>query len=108
MSGCRHKNPLGFAYCVTCGAQITALRCPRCGFACDKRFLFCGGCGCDLRHETESEQVTAQLLTGVERRYDLADMVEQYSDKTAEISPDGKVSQDDIRAMIENLRKNQG
>jgi hypothetical protein len=104
VTSCNHKNPLGFAFCVTCGEQLSALRCPRCGFACDQRFIFCGGCGCDLRMgngvvESLERSVRQQM------RYDLNELMAQYELGSAPPGSNGKVNQDDIRAMLEIMQK---
>jgi len=106
VASCNHKNPLGFAYCVTCGEQISSLRCPRCGFACDQGHAFCGGCGFELRAENaraaEPSAVTRSLS---QARYDLNALMAQYALEVGVQGNNGKVNQDDIRAMLEMMQK---
>jgi len=109
VSRCNHKNPLGFAFCVTCGEQVSSLRCLRCGFACDQRFIFCGGCGCELQvsqlsndHAVKSS-ATPAFAQG--RRYDLRAMMAQYELDANTLGSHAKVNQDDIRAMLEMMKK---
>ena len=106
MANCNHKNPLGFAFCVTCGEQVASLRCPRCGFACDQRFIFCGGCGCELQAENgraADDSVTAPSLSLA--RYDLDALIAQYASEVSVPGNNGKLNQDDIRAMLEMMQK---
>ena len=103
MSRCNHKNPLGFAFCVTCGEPVASSRCPRCGFACDQRFIFCGGCGCELR--VTNGDVVGLSAEKTHVRYDLQAMIAQYEQETATVGANGRVNQDDIRAMLEKMQK---
>jgi len=106
MANCNHKNPLGFAFCVTCGEQVASLRCPRCGFACDQRFIFCGGCGCELQAENgRAAESSAETTSLSQARYDLNALMAQYALEVSVQGNNGKVNQDDIRAMLEMMQK---
>jgi len=108
VTNCHHKNPLGFAFCVTCGESITTSRCPRCGFACDQRFIFCGGCGRELQALNSGAEIMSAMPAPMQtrvRRYDLAALMVEYELEAASKGSNGKVNQDDIRAMLEMMQK---
>lgn len=79
-------------------------RCPRCGFACDERFIYCGGCGGELHALAETEAVSV-AAEAAQQRYDLAALVTQFKQEDISQGSNGKVNQDDIRALLDGLKK---
>lgn len=100
---CQHLNPLGYAFCGTCGGPLAHVRC-RCGFIAGTDDIFCGRCGSSLA-EPATQNGPSPVATG--QRFDLQGLAQQAAkeQKFMESTHKVRVTQDDIRKLLSTSRK---
>ncbi len=100
---CGHRNPPGYVFCGTCGAAVEHRRC-RCGFVGARDDRFCGRCGADLEEHLELQDGPTPTTSA--GRYDLARIIQRAEqDGGVGKDPGAKVDQDDIRRMLDAMKK---
>jgi hypothetical protein len=98
---CNHANPAGYIFCSQCGEALEPVLC-RCGFVTSSGDRFCGRCGVNLAVKTNHESpASADHLFDLEQMVLQAAQEQQFTETTHKV----RVTQDDIRKLLETRRK---
>ncbi len=100
---CSHDNPPGYAFCAVCGQTLVVQRCS-CGFVCHATDHYCGRCGAAL--DKKHTAVEGESRIRQNGQYDLNILREAADRRKSTLGgPRTKVNQNDIRRMLDAMKK---